>query len=245
MTAISAYRDRALVAVLTATVAGFVGWWTVTYRPRMVALSELETRIREQQVENREARKQFVELGLSGIEEEIGRLRQEASAARRWVPDLGNRAAAESRMTERVTEVARRYGVQVFDVDTLAAVVEGPFQVDGFRFRAAGRYDDLGSFLADILSSERITQLRSARLQAVPDSLMRRVLNLGDSPARTVASAATSPEAVLPAGVPPFAATLDFTLQWFSTLPGPGDTGTTVSAAPGEEGPSPAPAAAY
>ena len=59
----------------------------------------------------------------------------------------------------------------------------------------------------------------AARLEAIPDSLLGEVPGSGGTTAPTTSM--TSADAVLPPGLPPFAATLDFTLQWFSAPPHP------------------------
>lgn len=170
----------------------------------------------------------MIRLGTRAIQDSILRLRREASVLELRVPVEDLSSAAASSMLEAINASGRTFGVQIRAHQWLPGAAEGPFRVEGIRFQAVGRYHDMGAFLADILSLQRLTQLREVRLTVIPDSLLKFSVveesgggsGPGTGSGAVLGSLGPEPELMgvlpLPQGERPFDVVGVFTLVWFS-----------------------------
>lgn len=219
---IAYYRVRILLAALVVSLAWAGYWWRTSYQPRRAGLDERQAVLDAKQVQIREARTQLVNLGVDGIEEAIGRLESEAQARSAQVPEGEGVASSAADMTQALGSTAGRHRVRVQWTRPVESVEEGAFRVDGLQAHVSGRYHDVGAFLTEMLSLARITQLRSACVEAVPDSLLAQVAG-GLSGGATPPLEPCSPEASAAgraSGDPAFNVRAVFTLNWFSLRSG-------------------------
>lgn len=228
---IAYYRGRVLLAALVLSLAGAGFWWRTSYQPRRAGLDERQAVLDAKQLQIREARTQLVNLGVDGIEDAIVRLENETQARSAQVPEGEEVARSAADMTQALGSAAGRHRVRVQWTRPVESVEEGAFRVDGLQAHVSGRYHDVGAFLTEMLSLRRITQLRSACVEAVPDSLLAQVAS-GLSGAPTPPLEPCSPEASgarRDSGDPAFSVRAVFTLNWFSLRAG-------WNAAPEDEG---------
>ena len=133
-------------------------------------------------------------------------------------------------MRERFAALAARYGVHAPSFEQMPVQTDGELHIGGLRIRAAGGYHALGTWITEALSQDRLLDIRQARLQAVPDSLTRRLRDAAGAaaPAPAAPPAAAQvpappppPTALELSGASPLDAVVEFVVQWYA-LPGPG-----------------------
>ncbi|HEX8361198.1 MAG TPA: type 4a pilus biogenesis protein PilO [Longimicrobium sp.] len=212
-----ALRARLALAVLLATSALTANWFWKSYRPRTASLSAREAELAAMLTSNRDARARELALGADSMEALRRHWQIEADRLAARVPPRGGSAQP---LVDALSSAARRLGVRVHNYQPLQTAAEGQFQVDGLRVLVAGRYHDVGTLMAELLSQPRLTQLRGVRMAVVPDSLMR-----AQEP-QPAASLPADTALVIPAGETPFNVVAAFSLHWFSlqAAPQPADT---------------------
>lgn len=220
---IAYYRAHVFLAALVVSLAGVGYWWRTSHQPRRAGLEERQVVVDAKQLQIREARTQMVNLGVEGIEDAIARLESAAQARSAQVPEGEDVASSAADMTQALGSAAGRHRVRVQWTRPVESVEEGAFRVDGLQAHVSGRYHDVGAFLTEMLSLPRITQLRSACVAAVPDSLLARVGAgglAGESAAPLPPCSSEDPESVRDGGEPAFSVRAVFTLNWFSLRDG-------------------------
>ncbi len=224
-------RSRVALAVLLA--AGVLSgmWFWKTYRPRAAALATREAELEAMRVANRDARAREVSMGADSVEAMRRRSRREADLLAVRVPPHGDPATGAQPFVDALSGAARRLGVRVHSYQPLPPSAEGEFQVDGLRVLVAGRFHDVGALMAELLSQPRLTQIRGARLAAVPDSLMAAATQAQSTAAGPVPAAPPADSALaIPPGEAPFNVVAAFSLHWFSVA-APADSSAAPAAA--------------
>jgi Tfp pilus assembly protein PilO len=219
MNIVAFYRGRIVLAVLALVGIGFGYWYMQRYSPRLEQVTQVEQQLETQLQINRAARQQEIALGIDGIEDAIRNLRLESNLLTSRVPSVANVAESNSDMTLALTGAANRFGVRVHGYEPVASSIEGRFQSDGFRVQVVGRYHDVGAFLTEMLSLDRLTQIRSFAMDVVPDSLMRASERGSRTSRDQVGAVAVAPSRSgvnIPTGEVPFNVVSVFTLHWFS-----------------------------
>lgn len=225
MSAASPHRGQALFLILAGTTLSLALWWGVSYRPRLADVSSEEVALAADRRAMAATRAEILRLGEHGIAARIQQLRGEVQRREALAP-TGPPEAAASSMRERFATLASRYGVHAPTFEIIPPATARGMRTEGFRVRAAGQYHDLGTWAAEALSADRLVDVRSARLQVVPDSLLRTLLadQAASAPAvSSVPNAAPVPGAPHPAataleiaGARPLDAVLEMEVQWYA-----------------------------
>lgn len=202
--------ERPLLWLLLAASLALGAWWALHYQPRLERLAQRTLALQTIQLRNREARLQLVRLGLPGLEAELQRARAEMAALEARAPS--DAEAADAEVAHAVTRAAAHYGVRVHELRPLPPLREEPFEVRGSRLVVAGRYHDVGALLTELVALPRLTQIRSATLEVVPDSLLRRAVATRSAAHPALASVLADARP----GEPPFTVVADVGLHWFS-----------------------------
>jgi Tfp pilus assembly protein PilO len=226
-------RSRIALGIFLA--AAFLSgmWFWKTYRPRAAELAERESALAEMRTANRDARAREMAMGADSVEALRRRSRGEADQLAMRVPPQGGNAGSTQPFVDALSEAARRLGVRVHNYQPLQPATEGQFQVDGLKVLVAGRYHDVGTLMAELLSQPRLTQIRGARLAVVPDSLMNASVEAprpGAGPA--FATAPADSVLTIPSGEAPFNVVAAFSLHWFSVAGAASPAADSVAPAP-------------
>jgi hypothetical protein len=238
------HRARAVALLLVLGLAVGAARWGFGVRPRGEALRERKERLDAERRRLGETRAQLLRLGSDGIAERNRELRAEVERREALAP-AGTIESAGPQVRERFATLAARYGVHAPTFEPMPVQTVGGLQIGAFRVRAAGGYHALGTWITEALSDARLLDVRQARLQAVPDSLTRRLR--GTAPVAAAAPAAgpaAGPAGAAPAPAPPPAgalelpgaapldAVVEFVVQWYA-LPGAPGAATAPSPAGG------------
>lgn len=223
---IAYYRNRFVLLVLVLGMSGGAARWALGVRPRVAALRAERGALQAERLRLAETRARLLQLGSDGIAERNRTLRAEVERREALAP-AGSVDSSGAEVRERFAALAARYGVHAPSFEQMPVQVNGELQIGGLRIRAAGGYHALGTWITEALSQDRLLDIRQARLQAVPDSLTRR---LRDAAAAAAPAPAPSPAAQVPVPPPPTAlelsgaspldAVVEFVVQWYA-LPGP------------------------
>lgn len=223
---IAYYRNRFVLLVLVLGMSGGTARWALGVRPRAAALRAEREALQAERLRLAETRARLLQLGSDGIAERNRTLRAEVERREALAP-AGSVDSSGAEVRERFAALAARYGVHAPSFEPMPVQTNGELQIGGLRIRAAGGYHALGTWITEALSQDRLLDVRQARLQAVPDSLTRR---LRDAAAAAAPAPAPSPAAQVPAppppstalelsGASPLDAVVEFVVQWYA-LPG-------------------------
>lgn len=225
-----AYRARAVTLLLLLGIAIGGARWGLGFRPREEALAERRARLEAERRRLAETRAQLLRLGSEGIAARNRELRAEVERREALAP-AGTVESAGPQVRERFAALAARYGVHAPTFEQMPVQALGGLQIGGLRIRAAGGYHALGTWITEALSDGRLLDVRQARLQAVPDSLLRSLRSgagaVPPAPAATPSARAGAAGAPPPPpagalelpGAAPLDAVVEFVVQWYA-LPG-------------------------
>lgn len=155
-------RFQVVIVVGLLTLGSFYVWWVTKYEPtqqEIVQLSQQEAALRSS---NEESRRTIANLGIDELRELI----DEADRRYRVVQEMVPPDTLRDPLLSRITTMAREFDVDIEHIQPRDPTPSGEFVVGGFDLRVVGRYHDVGAFITQLLSLERITQVRSAMLQA-------------------------------------------------------------------------------
>lgn len=219
MTRRSGHRARAVVLLilLGAAVAGLR--WALDLRPRLVELGRRSEVLRAERGRLAETRAQLLRLGPDGIAARNQALRAEVERREALAP-AGSAEAAAVAVRERFGALAARYGVHAPTFEQMPVTSQGDLRIGSLRVLAAGGYHALGTWITEALSDSRLLDVRQARLEAVPDSLMLQVRASAGAGAQaspaTSAGEAGSPGALQVAGAVQLDAVVEFVVHWYA-----------------------------
>lgn len=203
--------------------------WALGVRPRAVALGTQRESLQADRLRLAETKARLLQLGSEGIVERNRALRAEVERREALAP-AGSVDSTGAEIRERFAALAARYGVHAPSFEQMPVQAAGELEIGGLRIRAAGGYHALGTWITEALSQDRLLDIRQARLQAVPDSLTRRLRDAasvgGPAPSPGAGSAVPAAAAPPPApstlelsGASPLDAVVEFVVQWYA-LPG-------------------------
>ena len=223
---IAYYRNRFVLLVLVLGLTGGAARWALGVRLRAAALRAQREALQAERLRLAETRARLLQLGSDGIAERNRTLRAEVERREALAP-AGSVDSSAADVRERFASLAARYGVHAPSFEQMPVQTDGELQIGGLRIRAAGGYHALGTWITEALSQDRLLDIRQARLQAVPDTLTRRLRDAAAAAAAPAASPATQVAAPPPpptslelSGASPLDAVVEFVVQWYA-LPGP------------------------
>lgn len=199
--------DRTLVlrAAWAALLLGAALWYGGRHQPAAVTLG---ARVAV-------ARAALAAPGPDTVDDDTARLG-------RLLPPAEEAPAVAAGLKDALGHLERRSGVRVTATEPLVPTAEGPLRTGGYRVSVVGRYEDVGSLLAELASLPRLTGVRDLRLHAVPDSLVRGArpyAPAGTGAAPPPSDSAGAAAALADAGEPPFHAVALFELRWYTLAP--------------------------
>lgn len=216
----SPYRRRAVSLLVVLSLIGLSGWWMMAYRPRVLELSEAEASLENDRREVAAAGAEILRHGESGVRDRIRDLRAEVRRREALAPP-GDPDAAASDMRERWANLAARYGVHAPTFDVVPPSSARGLRTEGFRVRAAGDFHNLGTWITESLSANRLVDVRSGKLRVVPDSLIRVLFQVAEVPAAAAPAAGVpggpaGPAALELPGTQPLHAVVELDVQWYA-----------------------------
>jgi hypothetical protein len=214
------HRARAVLLLVLLGALGAGIRWVADLRPRLSDLQARSEALRAERGRLAETRAQLLRFGAEGIATRNQFLRAEVERREALAP-VGSADAAALAVRERFGVLAARYGVHAPTFEQMPVSSQGDLRIGSMRVRAAGGYHALGTWITEALSDERLLDVREARLEAVPDSLMLAVRASAGTPAAPSAApgqggepGASNPLNVV--GAAPLDAVVEFVVHWYS-----------------------------
>lgn len=140
-----------LLMIVLALGAGAAFWYWVR-APMVAEVQTLRREIDSLRTNIDSARADLARGTVQQLRDRVGVYESSLQLMRRLVPDQNEVAD----LIDQVSTQAQLRGVTVTDLDPLAAEFEVPFEVHRYRFTVEGSYDEIGEFLADVASLDRI-----------------------------------------------------------------------------------------
>jgi Tfp pilus assembly protein PilO len=196
-----------LIALLAVLAAG--SWWVLRGRELRAAAEKTTAAADALHGRNAEARAAAVSMGDSALDDSIRVARERFEALQVRVPPQAAAAPASS-MVHLFRQLAVASGAEVRRHEDIPAVNEAGFLTEGVRFCVVGDFHSLGSWLARVVTTPQLVQIREVSLDPVPDSLL----------ARSTAGQLTGVGGAPPAppcseGEHPFQVVASVSLRWF------------------------------
>jgi hypothetical protein len=214
----SAYRNFIVLLAVVLGLGTALARWGLDLRPRGEALRRERQTLQADRLRLAETRARLLQLGSEGIAERNRALRAEVERREALAP-AGSLEPAAAEVRERFATLAARYGVHAPSFEHVPVRSAGELQIGGLRIRAAGSYHALGTWITEALSQERLLDVQQARLEAVPDTLTRRLRDAAavppSSPGAQVPPAPATAALEL-SGARPLDAVVEFVVQWYA-----------------------------
>jgi type IV pilus assembly protein PilO len=141
---------NALLIVLAIGAAAAFWYWVRT--PMVAEVSSLQQEIDSLRTNIDSARADLARGTVQQLRDRVVVYEGSLALMRQLVPDQNEVAD----LIDQVSTQAQLRGVTVTDIGPLAAEYEVPFEVHRYRFTVEGTYDEIGEFLADVASLDRI-----------------------------------------------------------------------------------------
>lgn len=162
-------RSQVMLLLAALAIAGAYGVWTYVISPDRARVAAVESETDSLQAIVAAAKADLAE----GTVEDLRRKVQEYSAnlelARRLVPERNEVPA----LIDDISTRSKIREVTVGTIQPLAPEPGSPFDTHRFRLEVFGHYDQIGEFLSDIASLERIIVPVDLVLQGAPQAAQR------------------------------------------------------------------------
>lgn len=162
-------RSQVMLLLAALAIAGAYGAWTYVISPDRARVAAVQSETDSLQAIVDAAKADLAE----GTVEDLRRKVQEYSAnlelARRLVPERNEVPA----LIDDISTRSKIREVTVGTIQPLAAEPGSPFDTHRFRLEVFGHYDQIGEFLSDIASLERIIVPVDLVLQGAPQAAQR------------------------------------------------------------------------
>lgn len=168
-------RVRVIRYLVFAALAGAAGWWLMRGVPTYRAAERLEADAERLERQTRSARTYAVRIGEDQMEDSIQAARVRFEALSHRVPASESGGLTGSDLTQILSSLATREGVQIRNLGQLQPTREGSFEVSGVRFRAVGSYHAIGAWMAGAVSVGRLVQFRDVQMRLIADSVLSAV----------------------------------------------------------------------
>jgi len=145
-------RDQTMLGVIVAFLA-FAGLYIyMMWMPQKATLEETQTHLDSLNVLNTRAHSEMAQGKTNELKAEAESYGQDLEVMRRLVP-TGNEVPA---LLEQVSSAARRVGLDIADVQPLPQLTGDQYDAFKYRMSVHGSYHQIGDFLANVGSLQRI-----------------------------------------------------------------------------------------
>lgn len=145
-------RKQLMGFVIFLAPVAVVGFWMYVRAPKVEQARSLQVRIDSLQARVDSARKDLAEGTVEALRQRVRDYEASLAVMRRLVPT----GAEVPTLIDEVSNRAKRRGVEIAEITPLGLEPGTPFSVDRYRLSALGHYDEIGEFLSDIASLQRI-----------------------------------------------------------------------------------------
>lgn len=143
-----------------------IGFWMYWRAPKVEERNALQAEIDSLQERIDSARQDLREGTVDALRSRVDVYERSLALMRLLVP-------TDNEVTNLIDQVSTRAqlrGVRITDISPLPEQFEAPFQVHRTRFTVSGSYDEIGEFLTDVASLERIMVPYEIGINPAPDA---------------------------------------------------------------------------
>lgn len=160
-------RDQIMVLVAMVALGAAGAYWYLAWSPKQVELTEISARVDSLEQANAKARIEVSRGTASKLRAQAEGFQADLATLRHLVP-TGNEVPL---LLEQVSTAARRAGLEISAVEPQGVTPGERFDTYKYRIGATGPYHDIGSFLANVGSLQRI--VAPINLSLAPASRLR------------------------------------------------------------------------
>lgn len=148
----SSSRDKKMLVYGLLPIAIAAAYWYLLWNPQNVALDVVQLHVDSLAVINQTAKAELAQGKTAQLKAEAEQYTQDLEVMRRLVP-TGNEVPA---LLEQVSTAARRVGLDISDVQPLPQLTGDQYDAYKYRMSVKGSYGQIGVFLANVGSLQRI-----------------------------------------------------------------------------------------
>jgi type IV pilus assembly protein PilO len=161
----SSSRDKKMLVYGILPIALAATYWYLLWSPQNVTLDEMQAHVDSLAVVNQTAKAELAQGKTAQLKAEAEQYTQDLEVMRRLVP-TGNEVPA---LLEQVSTAARRVGLDISDVQPLPTLTGDQYDAYKYRMSVKGSYSQIGVFLANVGSLQRIVAPINLTLTAAPN----------------------------------------------------------------------------
>src|SRR3954468_7952105 len=145
-------RDQKMMLYAVVPIALAIAYWYLLWSPQNVLLGETQSHVDSLLVINQRAKAELAQGKTAELKAEAEQYSQDLEVMRQLVP-TGNEVPA---LLEQVSTAARRVGLDIADVQPLPQLTGDQYDAYKYRMSVKGSYHQIGDFLANVGSLQRI-----------------------------------------------------------------------------------------
>ncbi len=145
-------REQTLVAVAILAFVAVGAYWYFMYSPKAGRLGALELRVDSLDAANKQARTDLARGSVDSLRAAVARDRDALTVMTRLVP-TSNEVPG---LLEDISTAARRVGLDLASVEPMPVIPGDDFDTHRYKISVIGGYHDLGEFLSNVGSLQRI-----------------------------------------------------------------------------------------
>jgi type IV pilus assembly protein PilO len=161
----SSSRDKKMLVYGILPIALAATYWYLMWNPQNITLDEMQAHVDSLAVVNQTAKAELAQGKTAQLKAEAEQYTQDLEVMRRLVP-TGNEVPA---LLEQVSTAARRVGLDISDVQPLPTLTGDQYDAYKYRMSVKGSYSQIGVFLANVGSLQRIVAPINLTLTAAPN----------------------------------------------------------------------------
>ncbi|MDB4881964.1 MAG: hypothetical protein JWL95_730 [Gemmatimonadetes bacterium] len=148
----SSSRDKKMLVYGVLPIALAIAYWYLLWNPQKLVLDEMQLHVDSLAVINQTAKAELAQGKTAQLKAEAEQYALDLEVMRRLVP-TGNEVPA---LLEQVSTAARRVGLDISDVQPLPQLTGDQYDAYKYRMSVKGSYSQIGVFLANVGSLQRI-----------------------------------------------------------------------------------------
>jgi len=145
-------REQTLIGVAIFAFALLGAYWYLMHSPKATRISALELRVDSLEAANRQARTDLARGSVDSLRASVARDRQALNVMTRLVPTRNEVPG----LLEDVSTAARRVGLDLASVEPMPVIPGDDFDTYRYKISVIGGYHELGRFLSNVGSLQRI-----------------------------------------------------------------------------------------
>jgi type IV pilus assembly protein PilO len=174
-------RDKKMLIYSIVPLLLVGAYWYFLWNPQSIALADTQSHVDSLAVINQRAKAELAQGKTAELKAETEQYGADLDVMRKLVP-TGNEVPA---LLEQVSTAARRVGLDISDVQPLPTLTGDQYDAYKYRMSVKGSYSQIGVFLANVGSLQRIVAPINLTLTAAPnDPRMRKVARMQPLDAR-------------------------------------------------------------